>query len=274
MIVALILAAVAVGSVVFHILSPWWWTPIASNWAAIDDTMILMFWITGTICIAIILFMSYCVFRFRHREGRHGAFEPESKRLEFGLGATTALGVGAMLAPGLIVWNQFITPPADAMIVEIVGRQWQWAYRFPGKDNVLGASGIRFVSADNPLGIDPDDPNGRDDVVIDGDDLHLPLGKPIKLLMRSLDVVHDFYVPEFRAKMDMMPGMVTYFWFEPSKAGNFEVLCLAFCGIGHPQMRGNVIVESEADYLKWLGAAKTFAQLREGSRAASRSAGQ
>lgn len=274
MIVALILAAVAVGSVVFHILSPWWWTPIASNWAAIDQTMSLMFWITGTVCIAIILFMSFCVFRFHHREGRRAAYEPENKRLEFGLGATTALGVGAMLAPGLIVWNEFITPPADAMIVEVVGRQWQWAYRFPGKDNVLGASGIGFVSADNPLGIDPDDPRGRDDIVIDGDDLHLPLGRPTKLLLRSLDVVHDFYVPEFRAKMDMMPGMVTYFWLEPSKAGSFEVLCLAFCGIGHPQMRGSVVVESEADYLKWLGAAKTFAQSREGSGAGSRSAAQ
>lgn len=270
MIVALILAAVAVASVLFHLLSPWWWTPIASNWESIDHTVSFMFWITGTVCIAIILFMAYCVFRFRHREGGHAAYEPESKRLEFGLGATTALGVGAMLAPGLIVWNEFITPPDDAMIVEVVGRQWQWAYRFPGRDNVLGASNVRFVSADNPLGIDPDDPHGRDDVVIDSDDLHLPIGKPIKLLFRSLDVVHDFYVPEFRAKMDSVPGMITYFWFEPSRAGTFEVLCLAFCGIGHPQMRGAVVVEPEAGFLRWLGAAKTFAQTRAESKAAAR----
>lgn len=274
MIVALILAAVAIGSVLFHILSPWWWTPIASNWIAIDRTMSLMFWITGVACIAVMLFMSFCVFRFRHREGSRAVFEPESKTLEFGLGATTAFGVGAMLAPGLIVWNDFITPPEDAMIVEVVGRQWQWSYRYPGKDGALGASDIRFVSADNPLGVDPDDPRSRDDIVIDGDDLHLPVGKPVKLLLRALDVVHDFYVPEFRAKMDMMPGMVTYFWLEPSKLGSFEVLCLAFCGIGHPQMRGKVVIESQDDYLKWLGAAKTFAQAREGSRVTAKTAEQ
>ena len=69
------------------------------------------------------------------------------------------------------------------------------------------------------------------------------LGKPVKVLLRSIDVVHDFYVPEFRAKMDLMPGLVTYFWFTPTRTGTFEVLCAAFCGVGHPQMRGSVVVE-------------------------------
>jgi cytochrome c oxidase subunit 2 len=260
MTVALLLAAVAIGSVAFHLFTPVWWTPIASNWVAIDDTMTLMFWITGIASIAVILFMAFCVYRFHHREGRRAVFEPESRRLEFGLGVATAFGVGAMLAPGLLVWEQFINPPRESMVLEAVGRQWQWAYRFPGKDNVLGASGIGFVSADNPLGIDPDDPHGRDDIVVDGGDLHLPLNRPVKLLLRSLDVIHNFYVPEFRAKMDLLPGMVTYFWLEPRRAGSFELLCLAYCGIGHPQMRGNVVVEPEAEFQEWLAAGKTFAQ--------------
>lgn len=270
MTVALIFAAVAVGSVLFHAFSPWWWTPIASNWSAIDETTRLMFWITGAVSIAVMLFMAYCVYRFHHTRGQRAAFEPESRKLEFGLGAATAIGTGAMLAPGLIIWNAFITPPADSRIVEVVGRQWQWSYRLPGKDNILGASAIRFVTNENPLGIDPEDPRGRDDLVIESGDLHLPLGKPVKLLMRSLDVLHNYYVPEFRAKMDLMPGMVTYFWLEPSRAGNFEVLCLAFCGVGHPQMRGNVVVESEAEFEKWLGAAKTFAETSKESKSATR----
>jgi heme/copper-type cytochrome/quinol oxidase subunit 2 len=69
-------------------------------------------------------------------------------------------------------------------------------------------------------------------------DLHLPIGKPVKVHLRSLDVLHDFYVPEFRAKMDMIPGSVTYFWFTPTRTGTFEVLCAELCGTGHPQMRG------------------------------------
>src|SRR3712207_3582350 len=102
MAVALVLVLVAVGSVAFHLLSPWWWTPIASNWSYIDHTITITFWITGVVFVAIVLFMAYCVFRFRHREGGPGAvFEPENKRLEAWLTGLTALGVAAMLAPGL-----------------------------------------------------------------------------------------------------------------------------------------------------------------------------
>jgi cytochrome c oxidase subunit 2 len=94
-----------------------------------------------------------------------------------------------------------------------------------------------------------------------GDDLHLPLGVPVQVLLRSIDVVHDFYVPQFRAKMDLMPGTLTSFWFTPTQIGNFEILCAGFCGVGHPQMRGFVIVESPESYETWRQSQKTFAQL-------------
>ena len=123
----------------------------------------------------------------------------------------TGVGVAAMLAPGLFVWQQFVTVPADATEVEVVGQQWQWSFRLPGKDGKLGTSDTRIRHADNPLGFNPNDPNGQDDIVVVGDDLHLPVGKPVKMLLRAIDVVHDFYVPEFRAKMDMIPGAITYY---------------------------------------------------------------
>ena len=85
----------------------------------------------------------------------------------------------------------------------------------------------------------------QDDVMIKAGDLHLPFGKPLKVLLRSIDVLHDFYVPEFRAKMDMVPGMVTYFWFTPTRAGKFDVLCFELCGPGHPDMRGVVVVDED-----------------------------
>jgi cytochrome c oxidase subunit 2 len=260
MLVAFILVLVAVGSVLFHFLSPWWWTPIASNWSYIDHTLIITFWITGVVFTAVVLFTAYCVFRFRHQEGRV-LYEPENKKLEWWLTIVTGLGVAAMLTPGLFVWNQFVTVPADATEFEVVGQQWQWSFRLPGKDGRLGTSDIRNVSSDNPLGLNPNDPNNRDDVVIVGDDLHLVVGKPVKALLRSIDVLHDFYVPQFRAKMDMVPGMVTYFWFVPTRTGTFEALCFELCGIGHPSMRGKVVVETESDYQAWLKKQKTFAQL-------------
>jgi cytochrome c oxidase subunit 2 len=261
MAIAFILILIAAGSVFFHLWSPWWWTPIASNWRAIDNTMIITFWITGGVFVALVLFMAYCVFRFRHKEGRHAAYEPENKRLEGWLAIGTAVGVAAILAPGLLVWNEFVSVPKDASEIEIVGQQWQWSFRLPGKDNRLGTSDPRYVTSENPLGLNPNDPNGQDDLIIVGDDLHLPLGKPIKVLLRSLDVVHDFYVPEFRAKMDLVPGLVSYFWFTPTKAGTYDTLCAAFCGVGHPNMRGTIILEEESGYQAWLQAQHTFAQL-------------
>ena len=120
MAVALILVLVALGSVLFHLVSPWWWTPIASNWRYIDDTIIITFWITGAVFVAIVLFMAYCVYRFRHQAGRQAHYEPENKKLEWWLTLVTAIGVAAMLTPGLFVWRQFITVPEDATDIEVV----------------------------------------------------------------------------------------------------------------------------------------------------------
>jgi cytochrome c oxidase subunit 2 len=259
-IVALVLAAVAAGSVLFHLVSPWWWTPIASNWSYIDHTITITFWITGFVFTAVVLFMAYCVWRFHHRPGLTAAYEPESKKTELWLTAGTTLGVAAMLAPGLFVWHQFITVPETASQIEIVGQQWQWNLRLPGKDGKLGAFDAQHISDENPLGLNPNDPNSQDDIVIQAEDFHLPVGKPVKVLLRSIDVLHDFYVPEFRAKMDMIPGMVTYFWLTPTRTGTFDVLCAELCGGGHDYMRGHVVVEDEADYQAWLGQHQTFAQ--------------
>jgi cytochrome c oxidase subunit II len=258
---ALVLVLVVVGSVLFHVLSPWWWTPIASNWGYIDATLVITFWITGAVFAAVVLFMAYCVLRFRHREGNRAHYEPENKRLESWLTIGTGIGVAAMLAPGLYVWNQFVTVPAEATEVEVIASQWQWSYRLPGQDGKLGTSDARLITPGNPLGINPENPDGQDDVVVEVADLHLPIDKPVKVLLRSIDVLHDFYVPEFRAKMDMVPGSVTYFWFTPTRTGTFEVLCAELCGTGHGFMRGIVMVDTEEDYATWLGEQQTFAQL-------------
>jgi len=261
MAVALLLLLVAIGSVVFHLVSPWWWTPIATNWSYIDHTLNITFWITGFVFTAVIAFMAYCVFRFHHKEGRQADYNPENKKLEWWLTVGTGVGVAAMLAPGLIVWHQFVTVPADATEIEVMGQQWQWSFRLPGKDGRLGTTDVRNISSDNPMGLNRDDPQGQDDIIIESGDLHFLLGKPVKVLLRSVDVLHDFYVPEFRAKMDMVPGMVTYFWIRPIRTGTFDVLCAELCGAAHYQMRAKVVVEEESEYHAWLEQQKTFAEL-------------
>src|SRR5258707_3007998 len=171
MAVALILLLVAIGSVVFHLLSPWWWTPLASNWGYIDHTITLTFWITGAVFSAVVVFMAYCVFRFHHKEGRRAAYNPENKKLESWLTIGTAIGVAAMLAPGLVVWHQFVTVPADATEVEVMGQQWLWSYLLPGKDGRLGTTDARRVSFDNPMGLNPDDTAGPDYIGIQSVDM-------------------------------------------------------------------------------------------------------
>lgn len=263
MLVAAIMALVVVGSLVFHFLSPWRPTQIASNWGFIDDTLALTFIVTTIGFVAVILFMSYCLYRFRHQAGRRSTYEPENRRLELLLGGITTVAVILLLAPGLLVWGRFITPPEGAMEVEAVGAQWSWSFRLPGADNQFGSTDVRFIDAANALGVNPADPKGRDDLIIGNGELHLPEGKPVKVLLRSIDVLHDFYVPELRAKMDLVPGMETYFWFTPTKTGQFEILCVAYCGIGHPQMRGALFIDSDSDYRKWLAAQQSFAQTRK-----------
>jgi cytochrome c oxidase subunit 2 len=259
--VPVMLGLVALGTLLFHLLSPWWWSPIASNWGYIDDTINLTFWITGLVFLAVVLFTAWCVYRFRYREDRRAEYEPENKRLEWWLTVGTAVGVAAMLMPGLFVWRQFVTVPADAHEVEIVGQQWAWSYRMPGEDGRLGTSDVRLIGPDNPLGLNPADPAGQDDVVVEFAELLLPVDRPVKLLLRSIDVLHNFYVPEFRAKMDMVPGMVTFVWLEPTRTGSFEVICAELCGVGHAIMRGRVeVVEADA-YAAWLAAQPTFAEL-------------
>jgi cytochrome c oxidase subunit 2 len=250
--------AVIVGSILFHIFTPWWWTDIASNWGAMDDTIVLTFWIGGGVFIAVCLFMVYCVFKFSYKEGRKVDYKPENNKLEIILTVATTLGVAALLAPGLIIWNQYINTPSNAIDIEVMARQWGWQYRLPGKDGKLGTSNIININDQNPFGINLDDQNGRDDILIQSDELHLKTNRPVQILLKSTDVLHNFYVPQFRAKMDAVPGLVTYYWFEPNKEGDYEVLCAEYCGVGHYGMRAKVVVDNEENYDKWLEQQETF----------------
>jgi cytochrome c oxidase subunit 2 len=237
----------------------WYFTPLASNWDTVDLTVDITFWVCGIVFVAVNLFTAYCVWRYRARPGNKAHYEPESAKLEIALTAFTAVGVAAMLTPGLFVWADFVRVPENAAVVEVVGRQWGWTYRYPGQDNELGASDVRHLSVDNPLGVDPTDPAGQDDVVIAGPVLHLPAGQPMHMLLRSTDVLHNFTVPQFRVKMDLVPGLVTYQWFTPTVPGTYELLCEEHCGLGHFAMRGRVVVDEPAAFQTWLANQPTFA---------------
>jgi cytochrome c oxidase subunit 2 len=263
MALALAVILLVIGTVLFHFLNPWWFTPIASNWGLMDDTVNLTFWVTGAVFVAVNLFMAWTIIRYRHRKGREqrAEYEPEYKKLEWWLTGLTTVGVAAMLAPGLFVWGKFVTVPAEATVVEALGQQWAWSFRLPGADGALGAIDASLIGVDNPFGMDANDPQGRDDVLVAGGELHLPIDRPVKVLLRSKDVLHNFTVPQFRVKMDLVPGMITYLWFTPTRTGDFEILCEELCGVGHFAMRGRVVVDDASAYQAWLGSQPTYAQI-------------
>ena len=261
MFTAIILLLVVLGSIAFHFWTPWWWTEVASNWGNIDGTIILTFWVTGAVFVAVCLFMAYCVWRFRYREGEKAEYSPESPRLEWGLTILTTIGVCALLAPGLVVWNKYVTVPEEAVDIEVMGQQWYWNYRLPGEDGILGLTDLRNITDENPFGMNLDDENGFDDILIQADDLHLLKNTPVKMNLRSIDVLHDFYVPQFRAKMDMVPGTITYYWFTPIKTGEYEILCAEYCGTGHYAMLGYVYVDEQKEYDEWVDEQMTFEEV-------------
>jgi cytochrome c oxidase subunit 2 len=260
MAIAIVILLLVIISLAFHFFSPWWFTPIASNWSDIDQTINLTFWVTGIVFVAVNLFLAYTIYRFRFDKNRRADFDPENTKLEIGLTVLTTIGVVAMLAPGLWVWDKFVTVPDNAEVFEAVGQQWHWSYRLPGKDGQLGQTSVMLMDENNPFGIDPLDANGLDDVLIASNEMHLKIDQPMKVLLRSKDVLHNFAVPQFRVKMDLVPGIVTYLWFTPTRLGRFELLCEELCGVAHYTMRGHIVVDTVEDYQQWLDNQPTFAE--------------
>lgn len=258
MAIAIALVVLLLGSVLFHFLSPWQLTEIASNWSSIDDTISISLWVTGFVFVAVNLFMAWCIVKYRYRPERRAKYEPENKKLEVWLTALTTIGIAGLLAPGLLTWGKFVTVPAGAENVEIIGQQWHWKFRFPGEDGRFGNIRPGLVGPGNPFGLDPEDPAGRDDILVDSPRVLLPVGQPVKAMLRSNDVIHNFQVAQFRAKMDLVPGQVSYVWLEPTRTGEFEILCAELCGIAHFAMRGMLEVVEQERFDQWLAEQPTF----------------
>lgn len=278
--VAILLGIVVIGSVIFNVWSPWQFTEIASNWKFIDFTVKVTWWICGVAFVLLGLFMAWAIWRYKYHESGESHYEPEHPVLESWLTIITSIGVVIMLAPGLIVWDDYVQVPSDAMEVEVLGEQWTWKFRFPGEDGILGTTSVKKnvdrgidgttyepnITSLNPFGMRDGDPHGEDDILIASNVLHLPLDRNIKVVMRSKDVLHDFWVPEIRAKMDMVPGMITYFWFRPTRTGEFEILCAELCGRSHHNMRGTMYIDTQEDFESWLDSQVTWAEMKAGQK--------
>jgi len=165
-----------------------------------------------------------------------------------------AFEVGLIVFYAFPVWGRIkmSTPdPKDAVVVEVTAEQFGWNIRYPGPDGKFSPLKPELVHFNNPLGLDRTDPDAADDIVV-ANELHMPVDTKVLIKLRSQDVIHDFFVPEFRIKQDAMPGMEIPMWVEPNRIGHYELACAQLCGFGHSLMRGDVYVESREDFDKWL----------------------
>ena len=201
------------------------------------------------------IYLVYCLVRFRARPG-HSA-EASTKHFKL----PTYLEVGVVIfevfllvALSTPVWFSYKRGPvnrADAIVVKVTAEQFAWNFHYPGRDGKFGPTKTELIDGTNPVGLDREDPTGKDDIV-SVNNFHIPVHRPVILEVTSKDVIHGFGVPLLRLKQDAVPGMVSTIWFEATETGEAQVACAQLCGNGHYRMRGQVMVESAEDFQKFL----------------------
>ena len=232
-----------------------WWLPRNVNMFGheIDFIFYLILWLTGVTAVAVFTVMIYFLVKYRARPGVPAIHSHGNNTLEV---IWTTIPVFIFLALAIYgneQWTQMRlrTPPADALPVAVVGEQFGWNVRYPGADGKLAKMVASKVGKDNPFGVDPADPDGMDDFTT-YNDIVFPLNRPVRLYLSSKDVIHAFYVPEFRLYQDMVPGRVYDFvWLKAEATGNFQLACNQLCGQGHYKMFGKLAVVGESDYQAW-----------------------
>jgi cytochrome c oxidase subunit 2 len=148
-------------------------------------------------------------------------------------------------------------PENQAVVVRVIAEQFAWNVHYPGADGVFGRTDIRLVSPDNPLGLDRDEPVGKDDLVVNGR-LNLPVDRPVIVYLSSKDVIHSFALPQMRVKQDAIPGIVQPVWFTPTMTGQWDIACSQLCGLGHYRMKGVYQIQPPEEYQAWLKEEASF----------------
>ncbi len=258
--------------------------PASVHGSAIDNMFKVTLFFTGIVFFITHILLFYFAWRYRGERGKKAVFMPHDNRLEIVWTVIPAVVMAFLVISGLDAWNEVmadVDPDEEFIEIEATGWQFAWQPRYPGEDGKLGKKDFRMITGVNQLGQDWTDKKNLDDLM--PQEIVLPVGKKVRVRITSRDVLHNFYLPHFRVKMDAVPGMPTYFVFTPNKTTeeyrqelrnypeyqvpvdpadpespmlwedfNYELACAELCGKGHYSMKRVVRIVSEEEYQAWL----------------------
>lgn len=245
----------------------------SAHGSLIDLNFDLALFFTGIVFVITQVLLFYFGYRYRYRKGRKALYYPENNKLEVAWTVVPAIVLTFLIVKGLTSWYEITgDAPEDKLVVEATGKQFAWVLRYPGMDGELGDLASRDqVGPSNELGIDWQDPSAKDDFL--ANDLVLPVDQPVEVKIEALDVLHSFFLPHFRVKMDAVPGTTTRFWFTPTITTeemrerlddpdfNYELACAELCGRGHSSMRKVVKIVGQEEYQQWVSDQTPYSDL-------------
>jgi cytochrome c oxidase subunit II len=250
--------------------------------------------LTGIVFIITHILLFWYSYKYHQKTGAKATFFAHDTKLELIWTGVPAVVMAFLVAKGLIAWNRImpdVNPNDEYIEIEATGYQFAWDIRYPGEDGILGTKDFRLIDpANNALGMDWSDMKTHDDIILTGSDrIVLPVNKKVRVQITARDVLHNFYLPHFRVKMDAVPGLPTYFIFTPVKTTaefrqqlrqypewnepfdpsdpdskkrwemfDFELACAELCGTGHYSMKRIVEIVSEQEYEDWLNNQTAF----------------
>ena len=244
--------------------------PASDHGVLVDRMLYVTIAITFIVFVITQVALFWFSYKYQEKENQKAFYFPHNNKLELIWTVIPAIVLTILVGVGIFYWFKITgAAPKDAMQVEIVGKQFGWEMRYPGKDGVLGKKYFKNVNpaANNPAGQIWDDPANYDDVFVE-QEMHLVVGKPVQLVIGAKDVIHDVGLAHFRLKMDAVPGTPTTMWFTPTittadmrkKTGNpdfvYEISCDQMCGKGHWSMRGTIVVETQEEFDAWMAGKK------------------
>jgi len=217
-----------------------WWLPenVSTYGKDIDWLFQLIYYITGATLVLVSVALVAFLWIYRDRPGRRARYTHGSTPLEIAWTVVPALILVLLTALSVPAWSRIkMTQPDTDFVVEVTAKQFNWQITYPGPDG-------RFGTADDKTLLD---------------EMHVPVNKVVRVVLKSQDVIHSFFVPQFRMKQDAVPGREIAQWFEATKPGKYELPCAELCGFGHSGMKGWVYVHTPADYAKWAAETLTAA---------------